>query len=355
MFVSAPYTSWACGASLGRPAGSRNVDSVHEARRAWIRLTPKSRASRTASVRAIRCCASGNGYAEDESPETKKERGPWPALAASLTAIGLGLASATIGTLTRGNGGLPPAGGERASWTSWILPQALAYSRYSKKSVTEKLAQVPVFAVTNSSGQPYLANMDGRHQVGLIFFSHEDANKMRQDMLKNPGSADARVYIMGLDKAYEMVRARPTPSGIRGPRGEEQTMVFRFYPDSKQVRYASQIARRLRYPKFEGVPTFVAKGLTITKGGESIIPLFFNKEDLEAAWTKLRETNKELPSRPVIDVANLLIMIRLMEEDENADLRNFGFFPPKESVEYVQQEQAGNKGQARMHQNPLQH
>lgn len=230
-----------------------------------------------------------------------------------------------------------------------------AASKFSKKTLSEKLSQVPVFAVTNASGQPYLAKMDGSgSQIGLIFFSHLDALNMLKDMQKNPGASDARVYIMGLDKAYEMVKAKPTPSGIRGSSGEELTMVFRFYPDSRQIKAAEGLVRKLRLKQgVDGVPVFVAKGLTLRKGGENVIPLFLTKEDLDAAWSKLKDSNKDLPGSAQVVVGNLLFIIQQMENGEVPELQNVGFFPPRASVDYVTKEQAGPVGQARMHQNPL--
>lgn len=232
---------------------------------------------------------------------------------------------------------------------------AVAAAKYSKKTLSEKLSQVPVFAVTNAGGQPYLAKMDGSgSQIGLIFFSHHDALNMLKDMQKNPGASDARVYIMGLDKAYEMVKAKPTPSGIRGSSGEELTMVFRFFPDSKQVKAAEGLVRKLRLRQgVDGVPVFVAKGLTLRKGSENVVPLFLTKEDLDAAWAKLRETNKDLPSNAQVVVGNLLYIIQQMENNDVAELRNLGFFAPRASVEYVNKEQAMPLGQAKMHENPL--
>lgn len=242
-----------------------------------------------------------------------------------------------------------------APFLTSVAAPAFAAAKFSKKTVSEKLSQVPVFAVTNASGQPYLANMDGSgSQIGLIFFSHHDALNMLKDMKKNPGASDARVYIMGLDKAYEMVKAKPQPSGIRGAAGEELTMVFRFFPDSKQVKAAEGLQRKLRRRRgVEGIPVFVAKGLTLRKGSENVVPLFLTKEDLDSAWSKLRDSNKDLPNNASVVVGNLLYIIQQMESDGEPELRNLGFFAPKASVEYVTKEQAGPTGQARMHQNPV--
>lgn len=291
------------------------------------RSSPKLQPARPARV--VACAAGPTGA------------GRWARVAGAVAA---GLAGATVGgAVITGRTAMAP-----------VQPVAAA-AKFSKKSVSEKLAQVPVFAVTNASGQPYLANMDGSgSQIGLIFFSHEDALNMLRDMQANPGAQDARVYIMGLDKAYEMVKSKPTPSGIRGQSGEELTMVFRFFPDSKQVKLAQGILRKNRIRQsVEGVPVFVAKGLTLRKGSENVVPLFLTKEDLDSAWTKLRESNKELPGAPVVEIGNLLYCISQLSSEEHPELSNIGFFPPRASVEYVTKEQAGPTGQARMHNNPV--
>ncbi|CAN8065649.1 unnamed protein product [Agarophyton chilense] len=274
---------------------------------------------------------------------------PWRSIAISTTAATL----ATIVTPILQTSFQSPQ--TSIASTATLVQPALAAAKFSKKTVSEKLSQVPVFAVTNASGQPYLAKMDGSgSQIGLIFFSHHDALNMLKDMKKNPGASDARVYIMGLDKAYEMVKAKPTPSGIRGSGGEEMTMVFRFYPDSKQVKAAEGLQRKMRLSSsVQGVPVFVAKGLTLRKGNENIVPLFLTKEDLDASWEKLRETNKDLPNSAPVVVGNLLYIIQQMENDEQPELKNLGFFAPRASVEYVSKEQAGPTGQARLHQNPV--
>lgn len=112
---------------------------------------------------------------------------------------------------------------------------AMAGTLYKNKNVADKLAQVPVFLVTNATGQPYLANMEESHQVGLIFFSPKDAEKAWEQMKASPGADDAKIFPMSLDRAMEMVKAKPTPSGLRNESGQDLLMVFRLYPDTEQV------------------------------------------------------------------------------------------------------------------------
>jgi hypothetical protein len=227
------------------------------------------------------------------------------------------------------------------SSNSNILPRALA-SKFSKKNLSQKLSQVPVFAVTNATGQPYLANNSNGEQIGLIFFSKEDALAMLRSMQKTHQALEARIYIMGLDKAYRMVLSNASPSGIQGNLGQELKMIFRFYPDQKQIKHANLLKKNINpIESFKGVPVFIADGLTIRKGREEIIPVFLTKEDLEESWNTMCKYNPDQPIKPVILVSSLLELVAKMESDPE-EYTSFGFFPPSESVEFVKQENQGN-------------
>jgi hypothetical protein len=218
----------------------------------------------------------------------------------------------------------------------FLLP--VSGAKFSHKNFYQKLSQVPVFAVTNSSGQPYLANNSKGEQVGLIFFSHEDALGLLRAMQKARQVSDARIYIMGLDKAYKMVLSNAASSGIKGYQGQELKMIFRFYPNQKQIKYANSIVNGINFSeKFKGIPIFIADGLTIRKGNEDIIPIFLTKEDLDEAWLKMSLNNPDINPKPTILIGDLIKIIRTMETNKN-DYCKFGFFPPKESTEFVKKE-----------------
>nr|UXY87542.1 translocator of the inner chloroplast membrane [Cryptomonas curvata] len=219
---------------------------------------------------------------------------------------------------------------------NFLLPVLSA--KFSNKTFYQKLSQVPVFAVTNSSGQPYLANNSKGEQVGLIFFSHEDALNLLKAMQKARQVSDARIYIMGLDKAYKMVLSNATSSGIKGHQGQELKMIFRFYPNQKQVKYANSIINGFNFSeKIKNIPVFIADGLTIRKGNEDIIPVFLTKEDLDEAWSKMNINNPDVNPKPTILIGDLIKIIRAMETNNN-EYSKFGFFPPKDSMEFVKKE-----------------
>lgn len=215
-------------------------------------------------------------------------------------------------------------------------------SKFSKKNVFQKLSQVPVFAVTNPTGQPYLANNSNGEQIGLIFFSKEDALNMLKSMQKTHAALETRVYIMGLDKAYRMVTLNASPSGIRENFGQELKMIFRFYADQKQIKNANVLEKNLNPIKnFNGIPVFIADGLTIRKGKEEIIPIFLSKEDLEESWSTMCRHNPDQPIKPKIQVSSLLELILKMEKHPK-DFESFGFFPPSESLKFVKSENTNN-------------
>jgi hypothetical protein len=298
-------------------------------------------------------CAANNSN-NDQRPPT----GRW-ATASRVAVTVAGVVAGVAGGVVVASGDLAGAGEPGSSVVNAglvVVPPASATAKFSKKSVMEKLSQVPVFAVTNASGQPYLANVDGSgNQVGLLFCDHVSALEMLKQLQASPGASDARVYAMDMGKSYEMARAQPTPSGIRGPNGEELSMTFKFFPDPRQVKVAEKLLgkKRLRNQAVEGIPCFIARGLSLRKGSENLQPLFLAKDDLDAAWAKLRETNKDLPEKATVEVGNLLYIIQQMEKGEHPELANLGFFPPRASVEYVTQLQGGPTNHARLHHNPV--
>mmetsp|Transcript_38717 Transcript_38717/g.91361 ORF Transcript_38717/g.91361 Transcript_38717/m.91361 type:complete len:316 (-) Transcript_38717:966-1913(-) len=215
-------------------------------------------------------------------------------------------------------------------------------AKFSNKNLFQKLTQVPVFAVTNATGQPYLANNMKGEQVGLIFFSHEDALALLKGMQKTHQVLDARIYIMGLDKAYKMVLSNATPSGIKGTHGQELKMIFRFYPNQKQIKNANSLMKNFKiFSGFKGIPVFIAEGLTIRKGREDVIPMFLTKEDLEKAWSIMCQHNPDQPLKPEIEVGDLLQIVKEMEKN-SPEFSKCGFFPPESSIDFVKKENKTN-------------
>jgi hypothetical protein len=211
-----------------------------------------------------------------------------------------------------------------------------------KRNLKSKLSQVPVFAVTNADGQPYLVE-DGKDKIqkGYIFFSPEDAKRMMAKVKQANATEDIQIHVIGLDKAYEMVSNPPTSSGLKDEEGNELMMTFLLHPDSAQVQKARELLKKeKKKPVFDGIPVFVARGLMLRKGDESNIPVFLDKDDLELAWKRLRETDKSLPQQPVIEIADLFQLLKEMEKGDKEELRNLGFFASRKSIEWIRNHQS---------------
>ncbi|AEA38671.1 translocator of the inner chloroplast membrane (nucleomorph) [Cryptomonas paramecium] len=209
-----------------------------------------------------------------------------------------------------------------------------SHARFSSKNYYQKLSQIPVFAITNSSGQPYLTTGPEKEQIGLIFFSHEDALALLTAMKNTHQVSDARIYIMGLDRAYRMVTADKTKNQLN----QDFKTIFRFYPDQKQVKNASLIVNKLNFYKtIRDIPVFVADGLVVKKGKDSMTPVFFSKEDLEKTWKKMISENPDINVKPTVLVVDLLKILKAMENDEKI-FSKFGFFPSQKNIEFIKKE-----------------
>ncbi|EME32242.1 Protein TIC 22, chloroplastic [Galdieria sulphuraria] len=226
--------------------------------------------------------------------------------------------------------------------SSFQTQPVLAAGLKVKKNLKSKLSQVPVFAVTNSDGQPYLVE-DGNDKVqkGYIFFSPEDAGRMMTKVKQANGTEDIQIHVIGLDKAYEMVSNPPTSSGLKDEEGRELMMTFLLHPDSEQVQKARELLKReKKKPAFDGIPVFVARGLMLRKGDESNVPVFLDKDDLELAWKRLRESDKSLPQHPVIEIADLFQLLKEIEKGDKEELRSLGFFASRKSIEWIRNHQS---------------
>jgi len=235
----------------------------------------------------------------------------------------------TVAFLTLGNIPLIPP----------MLKKQVQSATFSKKDLFQKLSQVPVFAIANATGQPYLTNNSKGDQLGLFFFEYSDAAALMMKMRSNNQVSDAQILTMTLDKAYKMATAPNTESSYRGAQGQDLQMIFKFYPNKKEVDFASSLTKKKNFlNSFTGCPAFVAEGLSITKGKEEIVPIFLTKRDLDAAWNKMCLSSPGLSSsKPKVEVYDLFQIIKEMQEN-NPEFINYGFFPPEFSVQVMNME-----------------
>lgn len=92
----------------------------------------------------------------------------------------------------------------------------------------------------------------------------------------------------------------------------------------------------LTVDNFNGIPVFQAKGLTLLQNNKQLIPLFFSKWDLEAAWKQLAQSNSvEVPGECDIDVGTLEDVLRRMSESKTDEFESVFFVPSRESMKAI--------------------
>ncbi|CAM9119021.1 unnamed protein product [Chrysoparadoxa australica] len=242
-------------------------------------------------------------------------------------------------------GGLPVIGGAlRAVAPESVVvkgmgpeaAEAAALKKYSKRTVKEKLANIPCFMIVNSGGQPFLTPSGTGEQQGVFFLSYADADQMLSEMLQIPGYAgDAKLYILSLDKAYDMVKAPPRGTGYLNDDGKEEVMMFRFH-ESVQSRDAFLEYGKLSDVEDVAVPVFYAEGMTLRRDGTDVRPLFLEAKDLVDTWFAAARKDPSMSKTPTIKVYDLFEVV-LQMEDGRGDFKEYGFFPGKAAMEFIQE------------------
>jgi nickel transport protein len=219
-------------------------------------------------------------------------------------------------------------------------PPAIALT---ESEILEKLNSVPVFTVTDTNGAPLVATVpqEGSEasSVAGVFISRQDAlnfvNSLKQD---NPDIASAvQVTAVSLGEVYQMSqKARNNPEELQ----------FAYVPVQQQVKSAKAL---LNQEEFQGVPLFLARQntedggyLTIQRGESQIIPTFFSKEDLQGMLDNFKTQQPDLIDSVEIEVVSLEALLQALQTDDNQFLNRIVLIPPRETVEFLKQQQPGN-------------
>jgi nickel transport protein len=225
-----------------------------------------------------------------------------------------------------------------ASWLENLRAIALP-----EQDVIEKLTPIPVFTITNSEGSPLLASLNDENNstsVAGVFISKQDADNFVRQLLNppngspNPNLTDVQVTPVSLAEVYQMEQ--------QSQNNPEQSVVFDYVPNQSEVQSAEQVLQNNGEPtEFTGVPLFLATGgadngyLTIQQGEAQIIPLFFQKAQLETMLARLGQQQPDLAASVQIQVVNLQGVINLLLNSEDPQLNQIVLVPPQDSLEYI--------------------
>ncbi|GAB4851864.1 hypothetical protein Ancab_031263 [Ancistrocladus abbreviatus] len=157
----------------------------------------------------------------------------------------------------------------------------------SNEVIEERLAGVPVYALSNSAEEFVLVSgVKSGKALGLFCFKEEDADALLQQMkLMDPGMRrGSRVVAVALNKVLQLK--------VNG-------VAFRLIPEASQVKNALTEKEKAGGSEetFSGIPVFQSQSLILRSQNKTYHPVFFRKEDLENSLSRAaRDQNRMNPA-----------------------------------------------------------
>ncbi|EOY05101.1 Tic22-like family protein isoform 1 [Theobroma cacao] len=192
----------------------------------------------------------------------------------------------------------------------------------SAEAIEERLAGVPVYALSNSEEEFVLVSgVSTKKSLGLLCFKKEDAEALLEQMKSmDPGmrKGGSKVVAVALNKVFQL---------------KVDGVAFRLIPESAQLKNALRERERAGFSDdgFPGVPVFQSRSLLLRSQNKSYRPVFFRKEDLEQSLLRAsRQQNQLNPAfRPGdIQVAVFEEIIKGMKDGSTSKWDDVVFIPP---------------------------
>jgi hypothetical protein len=224
---------------------------------------------------------------------------------------------------------------------STLLASGLRALALTDEQIAERLRNVPVFTITDSDGSPLVSTPEAGEgpPVAGIFINPADAQAFLDDLRQeNPELASSvNVVPVSLAEVYQLALAG---------QASEQRLEFAFIPNQDDVENAITIQQQETgedVTSFEGVPLFIARSstdgetgyLTIQQGNEQVIPMFFDKNDLQAMIQQLEQVQPDLAPTVSVQVINLEGLITTLENSDNPELERILLIPSEDALESI--------------------
>lgn len=209
-----------------------------------------------------------------------------------------------------------------------------------EQDILARLSPVPVFTITDDNGAPLVAappnQGNDKRAVAGVFMSVDNAQAFIEK-LQNTNAELARkvkVVPVSLGDVYKL-----NEENLKKADG----LNFAYVGVEAQQNMAAELLRQngQQIQKFEGVPLFVAKGgeksgyLTVQQGDKQVIPLFFDKQQLQVMINNFKQQQPSLASTVKIEVAELSGIIETLKKENDKGLNNLVLVPSQESIGFM--------------------
>jgi len=240
-------------------------------------------------------------------------------------ALCLGLAATAVGPIVSGVRSL------NSESVVSMMPEA---------TVGAKLRRVPLFAVTDETGRPYMSEADdGKLRTGYFFIDPNDAEIFLKNVVRKTTATEeegmlAVVRTVTLEEAYPYLSRGSRKSG-----GIPEK--FQIVRDEKQAKVANAITEGNFERAFQnGVPLFYVENLALQgkEGDDPLIPIFFEKEKLDLFLKKA--TDAGVTNASDVQVIDLLQTVRELKAGINKRLSQVELFPTDKAITYTKSSEA---------------
>jgi nickel transport protein len=173
--------------------------------------------------------------------------------------------------------------------------------------------------------------------VAGVFISQKDAQEFLNNLKsKKPDLAkNVQVVPISLAEVYQLNQTN---------KGKPEQLDFAYVPSKQQVDTAVSLLKQQggQAPQqFNGTPLFVARGgkdkgyLTIQQNGKAIIPMFFNKEELQGLLDRFKQQQPTLAATIDIQVLNLEGLMEVLRTKNDPQLDQIVLVPPQQSIDFL--------------------
>lgn len=220
----------------------------------------------------------------------------------------------------------------------------------SEDEIMQKLASVPVFAITDAEGSPLIASVsnpqsaNGTTEVAGVFMNPQDANRFVERLTQEQPemAGEVQVTVISLAEIYRLEQSH---------RQQNNSIEFSYVPTRQEVESAVSVLldsgredELLQYNgeyTYPGVPLFMATAgpdqgyMTVELDGEVVIPLFFDREDLDNVIARFQQQQPDFAATVQTDVVQLEVVLETLRNEDNDMVGQLMFVPHSESLEFV--------------------
>jgi hypothetical protein len=207
-----------------------------------------------------------------------------------------------------------------------------------QEQILQKLKPIPVFTITDAQGAPLVVSdeKNANAKVAGVFIHQQDAQTLVSKLQKEKPDIGSKVKVIpvSLGEVYRISQeSQKDSAGLN----------FQYVPKQSEVDIAKTLPGQNGQKYQGGVPLFMAKGgkqegyLTVEKDSQQLIPLFFEKSQLEEMVANFKKQKPDMANTIKVEVVPLEVVIANLQKSSDETLNKILLVPPKDSIEFVRQ------------------